>query len=128
MYDWCDLLNYSKLPSDQRQPLNRKPEIQESYDRFRQEYDPVRYITEKYFSGTNSGRQYVLVENSYPYDIVPWLSHYILWFNPAYPDIDYKYWVDVIVKDLSAIAWINPPNNQSVPGVVHYHIIYKIFD
>ncbi|KAJ2552419.1 hypothetical protein EV175_003321 [Coemansia sp. RSA 1933] len=82
----------------------------------------------------DAGAQYLMIPNDYPYALPENTQHYILWSKPVLtsgtvPDAEVKALIEVkLDKTIGAgkyewVWFVNPPHLQSIPEVVHGHLI-----
>ncbi|KAJ1797267.1 hypothetical protein LPJ59_003250 [Coemansia sp. RSA 2399] len=80
--------------------------------------------------------QYLMIPNDYPYALPENTLHYILWSKPALasgtvPDAEVKALFEsnldssVGAGKYEWVWFVNPPHLQSIPEVVHGHLIVK---
>ena len=69
--------------------------------------------------------KYIIVDNTFPYDLEENIEHNLLWVNPetVLSESDVEDIINEVYSD--NIYFRNIPKNQSVKGIVHYHIFTK---
>ena len=115
MLTWDFLKKY-----DHKQKLYRKPEIEEKYIAHVQSLNGE--VHEYIMNNIIKANKYIIVDNTFPYDVEENLEHKLLWINPD--TVLQEDEVDKIISSVfgETIYFRNEPKNQSVKGIAHYHI------
>ena len=88
------------------------------------------YLKKKIFGGHYKFKEYRFIKNEFGYNVEHNILHYNLWINPVVDlELDnnkIKLFLDKILVNKLYIVFKNLPQNMSVPGIIHYHIFFKI--
>lgn len=86
------------------------------------EVDINQAVTEALFT---EDRLYAITLNTFPYNLKKGIIHYILWINPE-REISFEL-IKIMSNKIFGENFIkrNPKENQTVKGVVHYHVFCK---
>ena len=115
MLTWDFLKKYNH-----EQKLSRKHEIEEKYIAHVRSLNGK--VHEYIMHNIIKSNKYIIVDNTFPYDLEENLEHKLLWINP-----------DTVLEEVEVnkiicsvfdenIYFRNIHKNQSVKGIVHYHI------
>lgn len=135
--------------SFQRAPeivLGRSAEMDEKYkthaiDLAEKGLTSLEYLSEKYFSGANSGTPCTVALNSFPYDMEEGIQHFLVWVNPKYQGTqrfrieDYGYVRDWVLEnfcqgqeemlDLRCVYFQNIERLRSIKAIPHLHVFIR---
>lgn len=132
-YSWLFLKQFS-LTNPPKVTIYRDVETDRNYDKLRvtlksNGVSTTDYLKDKLFGGVHKFKEYRFIKNDFGYNVTNNIQHYNLWLNPMVDlhldNNKIKRILDkIIIGDY--IVFNNLPNNMSVPGIIHYHIFFRI--
>ena len=132
-YTWKFLYQFS-LINPPNITLYRDIETDKNYKKLRKQLKENRisttdYLKDKLFGGHHKFKEYRFIKNEFGYNVTSNIQHYNLWLNPMVElELDnnkIKKFLDKILVNKQYIVFKNLPQNMSVPGIIHYHILFK---
>ena len=123
--------------------LERSPEVQRKYlthglNLKQRGISVSHYLKSKFFPGENNDTPYLIVPNTYPYNMEDGIHHFLIWFNP---DTEFRFWIQDFQKvreiiadycaqgniemDTECVYFQNLESMRSVKAIPHIHIFWK---
>ena len=134
LYTW-EFLEQFTLTNPPRITLYRDIVTDNKYNKLRKRLkenniSTTYYLKTKLFGRHHKFKEYRFIKNEFAYNVVNNIQHYNLWLNPNL-DLEQdnnkiKKLLDKILANKQYIVFKNLPQNMSVPGIIHYHIFFKI--
>ena len=136
--------------SFQRPPeivLGRSAEMDQKYqdhaaDLAEKGLTSLQYLSEKYFSGSNSGAPCTVALNTFPYDMEKGVQHFLVWVNPKYQGErrfrieDFGYVRDWVLDkfcegqeemlDRRCVYFQNVERLRSIKAIPHLHVFIRL--
>ena len=110
------------LENPPKSGLTRKIEDQRKYDKFLENPENTRKFVEKVKKDI-VGREYLLLENNFPYDVEEGIKHWVCWFI----DCDPREIIRELNTKIDIIScWKNTPVNCSIPAIKHLHVFVRV--
>ena len=121
--EWDELLRYHRSPPVCS--LGRKPEVQELYNTHLAKHKSAAGIS-AHIKNTilTPGKKWVLVPNTFPYDVASNIQHMLLWTSCDTAEFD----PDTIISSCGHTEYTyfeNNPSNRSVKDIRHLHVFVK---
>ena len=139
-WDFISQFSFHNPPS---MVLERSPEIQGKYlthgrNLKKRGISVSHYLKNQFFPGEDNETPFLIVPNTYPYNMESGIHHFLIWFNP---DTEHRFWIgdfrkvrEIIVDycaqqniemETECVFFQNLESMRSVKAIPHIHIFWK---